>query len=52
MRVPEGQDYEVFVKEKKYKEVSLKLKADAGAIQDHLSIRLEAVDQEKGGDKK
>jgi hypothetical protein len=51
VRVPEGQAYEVFVKEKKYKEVSVKANANAGEIQDRLSIRLEAVSQEKGGAK-
>ena len=49
VRVPEGQEYEVFVREKKYKEVSVKVAAKAGEIQDRLSIRLEAVNQEKAG---
>ncbi len=52
VRVPEGQAYEVFVKEKKYKESSTKVNANAGEIQDRLSIRLEAVNPEKGGTKK
>jgi len=52
VRVPEGQAYEVFVKEKKYQESSTKVNANAGEIQDRLSIRLEAVNQEKGGTKK
>jgi hypothetical protein len=52
VRVPEGQEYEVFVKEKKYKEVSTRVSAKAGELQERLSIRLEAVSQEKGGEKK
>jgi hypothetical protein len=52
VRVPEGQDYEVVVKEKQYKEVSVKVAAHAGEIQDRLSIRLESMNQEKGGEKK
>jgi hypothetical protein len=52
VRVPEGQEYEVVVNEKKYREVSTKVSAKAGELQDRLSIRLEAVKQEKGGEKK
>lgn len=52
VRVPEGQEYEVVVKEKKYKEASVTVKANASEIQDHLSIRLEALNPEKGGEKK
>ena len=52
VRVPEGQEYEVVVKEKKYKEVSVKVSAKAGELQDRLSIRLEVSKQEKGGEKK
>jgi hypothetical protein len=47
VRVPEGQDYEVVVKEKQYKEVSVKVAAHAGEIQDRLSIRLESMNQER-----
>lgn len=52
VRVPEGQEYEVVVKEKKYKDVSVKVSAKAGELQDRLSIRLEPVNQDKGGGKK
>jgi Carboxypeptidase regulatory-like domain len=52
VRVPEGQEYEVVVKEKKYKEASVKVSAKAGELQDRLSIRLEVANQEKGGEKK
>ncbi len=52
VRVPEGQEYEIVVKEKKYKEVSVKVSAKAGELQDRLSIRLEAAKQEKGEEKK
>lgn len=52
MRVPEGQEYEVVVKEKKYKDVSMKVTANAGELQQRLSIRLEPVNPEKGGEKK
>ena len=52
VRVPEGQEYEVVVKEKKYKEVSAKVSAKVGELQDRLSIRLEVAKQEKGGEKK
>ena len=38
--------------EKKYKEVSVKVSAKAGELQDRLSIRLEVSKQEKGGEKK
>jgi len=52
VRVPEGQEYEVVVKEKKYKGVSVKVVANAGELQQRLSIRLEPVSAEKGGEKK
>jgi hypothetical protein len=52
VRVPEGQEYEVVVQEKKYKEVSVKVAANAGNLQDRLSIRLEALNKEKGGETK
>ncbi len=52
VRVPEGQEYEVFVREKRYKEVSVKVNANAGELQDRLSIRLETASQDKGGTKK
>jgi hypothetical protein len=47
VRVPEGQEYEVVVREKKYKEVSLKVNANNGEMQQRLSIRLEKVNGEK-----
>lgn len=47
-RVPEGQEYEVVVKEKKYKDASVKVKANSGDVQDRLSIRLELVNPENG----
>lgn len=52
VRVPEGQEYEVLVKEKRYKEIAMKVSAKAGDLQERLSIRLEPVKQEKGGEKK
>ena len=52
VRVPEGQEYEVVVKEKKYKDVSMKVTANAGELQQRLSIRLEPVNPESGGEKK
>jgi hypothetical protein len=52
VRVPDGQGYELVVKEKKYKEVSVKVTAKAGELQDRLSIRLETVNQAKGGENK
>ena len=52
MRVPEGQEYEVVVREKKYKDVSVKVTANAGELQQRLSIRLEPAIPEKGGEKK
>ncbi len=52
VRVPEGQEYEVVVREKKYKEVSLKVNAKNGELQQRLSIRLEGLNQGKDGAKK
>ncbi len=47
IRVPEGQQYEVVVREKSYKEVSLQVNADNGGLQQRLSIRLEKLTGEK-----
>jgi hypothetical protein len=47
VRVPDGQDYEIVVREKKYKEVSLRVNANSGEIQQRLSIRLEKINTEK-----
>lgn len=52
VRVPDGQEYELVVREKKYKEVSLKVDAKNGELQQRLSIRLEGLSQEKDGAKK
>lgn len=52
LRVPDGQEYELVVREKKYKEVSLKIDAKSGGMQERLSIRLEALNPEKDGAKK
>jgi Carboxypeptidase regulatory-like domain len=52
VRVPEGHDYEVVVREKKYKDVSLKVAASNGDMQQRLSIRLEKIDAEKDSAKK
>jgi hypothetical protein len=52
MRVPEGNEYEVEVQAKKFKEQSQTVKADAGAIQQQLSFRLEKAAPGKAGDKK
>jgi hypothetical protein len=52
MRVPEGQEYEVVVKVKKYKEVTVKQSAKSGELERRLSIRLELVGQEKDATKK
>ena len=52
VRVPEGSEYEVQVQAKNFKEQSRTVKADAGAIQDRLSFRLEPVTGRKAGDKK
>jgi hypothetical protein len=52
IRVPEGQQYEVVVREKSYKEMSLKVNADNGGLQQRLSIRLEKLTGEKDTTKK
>ena len=52
VRVPEGNQYEVLVRAKKFKEQSQTVKADASAVQQQLSFRLEAATQGKAGDKK
>ncbi len=51
LRVPEGQEYELVVHEKSYKDVSLKLSADNGVIEQRLSIRLEKKNREKDNSK-
>jgi hypothetical protein len=52
VRVPEGQKYEVFVHQKSYKDVSVKVTADNSAMEQKLSIRLEKVNAEKDSSKK
>jgi hypothetical protein len=52
VRVPEGNEYEVLVQAKNFKEQSQTVKADAGAVQQRLSFRLEPVTPGKAGDKK
>ena len=52
VRVPQGQEYEVFVHEKSYKDVSVKVTADNSAMDQKLSIRLEKVNGEKDSSKK
>ncbi len=52
VRVPEGNEYEVEVLAKKFKEQSQKVKADAGSIQQQLSFRLEKAVPGKAGDRK
>ncbi len=49
IRVPDGQEYEVVVKEKNYKEYSLKLNANNGEMEQRLSVRLEKTNPEKDG---
>jgi hypothetical protein len=49
VRLPEGQEYEVVVRQKHYKEFSLKIKANSGELQQVLSVRLETASQEKDG---
>lgn len=52
VRVPEGNEYEVRVQAKNFKEQSQTVKADAGAVQQRLSFRLEPATPGKAGDKK
>ncbi len=52
VRVPEGNEYEVLVQAKNFKEQSQTVKADVGAIQLRLSFRLEPATPGKAGDKK
>jgi len=52
VRVPEGIEYEVQVQAKDFKEQSQTVKADAGAIQQRLSFRLEPAAPGKVGDRK
>ena len=52
MRVPEGQEYEVVIRQKKYKEASRKINASNGELEQRLSIRLETVDSQKDAAKK
>jgi hypothetical protein len=52
VRVPEGPEYEVVVKEKKYKEVAVRVNANNGEMEQRLSIRLETLNPEKDGNKK
>ena len=52
VRVPEGNEYEVQVQARNFKEQSQTVKADAGAVQQRLSFRLEPATPGKAGDKK
>ena len=52
VRVPEGNEYEVWVQAKNFKEQSQTVRADAGAVQQRLTFRLEPVTPGKTGDKK
>jgi hypothetical protein len=52
VRVPEGPDYEVFVHLKHFQDASQVVSAKGGEIQGQLSIRLEPVKRDKGGEKK
>lgn len=47
VRLPEAEQYEVVIRQKNYKEVSLKFDAGKGDLQQRLSIRLETLKQEK-----
>jgi hypothetical protein len=51
VRVPEGQQYEVLVLAKNYKDQSRSVTASIAAVQERLSIKLEPVKQEKTGAK-
>jgi hypothetical protein len=52
VRVPEGNEYEVRVQARNFKEQSQTVKVDAGALQPQLSFRLEPATPGKTGDKK
>ena len=52
VRVPEGNEYEVQVQAKNFKEQSQTVKADAGSVQLRLSFRLELARPPKAGDTK
>ena len=52
VRVPEGNEYEVRVQARNFKEQSQSVKADAGAVQQRLSFRLKPAPRGKAGDKK
>src|SRR5208337_1709 len=52
VRVPEGNEYEVQVQAKNFKEQSQTVKADAGSVQLRLSFRLEPTAPGKAGDRK
>ena len=52
MRVPEGNEYEVRVQVKNFKIQSQTVKADAGAVQQRLTFRLEPAAPGKTGDRK
>jgi len=52
VRVAEGKEYEVLVQAKRFKDQSQTVKADAGAVQERLSFRLERVTSGKAGEKK
>jgi CarboxypepD_reg-like domain len=52
IRVPEGQEYEVVVRQKTYKDASRKINASNGELEQRLSIRMETLNQEKEAAKK
>lgn len=52
VRVPEGNEYEVVVQAKSFKEQSQTVKAEAGTVQQRLSFRLDPATPGKAGDKK
>ena len=52
VRVPEGQDYEVFVHVKHFQDVSQSVSAKGGVIQQQLSVRMQPANQSKAGEKK
>jgi hypothetical protein len=48
-RVPEGQAYEVVIRQRNYKDVSLKFSANSGELEQRLSIRMELANPAKDG---
>jgi hypothetical protein len=49
VRVPEGQEYEVLVQAKNFKDQSRKVSTKIGDVQERLSIKLEPVTQDNTG---